>query len=529
MSEKVKYFAREATGLTRTIGTMDALVLNLSLMSLGYLCVYIVFGPATFFGANMMVALGIGLLINLILGVLYYMFSITMPRTGGDYVFVSRVVHPAVGLLSNFWLVVILLTAIGIVSVWLVVDGIAALLWSLGTVMGDAGLLSLYSVLMEPSIQMIAAIIIVILMTAVLLAGTRTYIRITWVLFTIMILGMITTLATMLIVGHSGFVEGFESISGTTIENVISAARAAGYPSGVNWSNTSLAVTFMMLNFVGAFWSVYFAGEVREVRKTQLYGIFGAFLVFTVVGLAIYGTLYSVIGFDAVNALAYTSAIGDPSYTIPVMPYAHQLIVFFTNNPVLIFLAAMVFIGSNLCNNMCMVFNASRMLFAWSFDRIIPPGFSDLDKRFNAPWKIILLIAIISIISIPIYLYTAAFDYLMYSITGYAIIYFIASVAAIVFPYTRKDIFQDASPIVQSKIGGIPVISILGVVSAIFSVYIGYSTLTPAYLGGPLQAEYLWPVLIITILGPIIYGISYYANKRKGIDLNQTFKMIPPL
>jgi hypothetical protein len=82
---------------------------------------------------------------------------------------------------------------------------------------------------------------------------------------------------------------------------------------------------------------------------------------------------------------------------------------------------------------------------------------------------------------------------------------------------------------VQSKIGGIPVMSILGVLSAIFSVYLGYSTLTPAYLGGPLQVDYLWVVLIITILGPIIYGISYYANKSKGIDLTEAFKMIPPL
>ena len=74
----------------------------------------------------------------------YAKLSAAYPRSGGDYVFVSRIVHPAIAFMSNFSYCVWGTFYIGVSGVFLGVYGVAPLLRVLGayecsTRIADAG------------------------------------------------------------------------------------------------------------------------------------------------------------------------------------------------------------------------------------------------------------------------------------------------------------------------------------------------------------------------------------------------------
>src|SRR5207247_1521012 len=82
-------FAREATGLVRELSTRDVLVYNLSNMALPLGVILMFFGASIYQGVNYPLAIVIALPGVLVMGLIYYLFSVAFPRTGGDYVWVS--------------------------------------------------------------------------------------------------------------------------------------------------------------------------------------------------------------------------------------------------------------------------------------------------------------------------------------------------------------------------------------------------------------------------------------------------------
>ena len=98
-------FIRNATGLVREVRPLSSLVIN-----------YIVGSPVQVLGAGLFFALSLypggnfflGLLIITPMMLAYsYTFGLmtaAIPRSGGDYTIVSRVIHPTVGIVSSVFM-----------------------------------------------------------------------------------------------------------------------------------------------------------------------------------------------------------------------------------------------------------------------------------------------------------------------------------------------------------------------------------------------------------------------------------------
>src|SRR5437764_3892707 len=104
-------FLRKATGLVREVSLIDALIMNTLGMNVAVGAVFLFLqAPANFPDGNMLVAVVIGTLIMAFtLLWVYSEFAAAMPRSGGDYVFVSRALHPFLGWLLSWsqgiWLI----------------------------------------------------------------------------------------------------------------------------------------------------------------------------------------------------------------------------------------------------------------------------------------------------------------------------------------------------------------------------------------------------------------------------------------
>jgi amino acid transporter len=113
----------------------------------------------------------------------------------------------------------------------------------------------------------------------------------------------------------------------------------------------------------------------------------------------------------------------------------------------------------------------------------------------------------------------------------WAISFIVPGVATIIFPYTKKDLLDSAPEFMRKKVAGIPVITVLGVLTTISFLYIGYlalvnpliTTVTPLTLYGGLIA-------FLIVFGCIaMYYASVMYHKKHGLDIELAFKEIPPV
>jgi len=104
-------FLRNATGLIREVSLLDAFIMNTFGMNIAVGAVFLFLQAPVFFPqGNMLLAVIIGTLVMAFtLLWVYATFAAAMPRSGGDYVFVSRVIHPFFGWLlgwsQGMWLI----------------------------------------------------------------------------------------------------------------------------------------------------------------------------------------------------------------------------------------------------------------------------------------------------------------------------------------------------------------------------------------------------------------------------------------
>jgi len=195
-------------------------------------------------------------------------------------------------------------------------------------------------------------------------------------------------------------------------------------------------------------------------------------------------------------------------------------------------LSGLALIITGLATATIFSFVCVRNLFAWSFDRLMPSWLTKLASRRNSPYASIAVIWILSILFVAVYYLTIFFQFYIYSSLLIFLAFIFASIAAILFPYRRKDIFNVSPSIVTKNIAGIPWISILGVLGVIIDAYLAYATLQPAVtppLSGALIQGLAYAVVPVAIVVAfIIYGIAYSYRKSQGLDLRIAFAEIPP-
>ena len=104
-------FVRNATGLVRELSAFDAfnLVFSAVLIPVGITEV-MSFTPTFWPHANMLLSFLLATPLVATCGLVYLYFTIIMPRSGGDYVWVSRTLNPFLGFFTNFSITFVFLT-----------------------------------------------------------------------------------------------------------------------------------------------------------------------------------------------------------------------------------------------------------------------------------------------------------------------------------------------------------------------------------------------------------------------------------
>src|SRR5207253_6517672 len=169
-------------------------------------------------------------------------------------------------------------------------------------------------------------------------------------------------------------------------------AKAQGAAPNVGNVDATLPTVFAIMVFMmWNWWSVYLAGELRSAanRGRQLSIMFGALIwdvVFIVIGVLL---LFKVTGYDFMVAV---NTAANAAYKIPTGPWYHFMASLVYNVPILTILIVGSFLLWSMPAMVCNTFMPIRTVFAWSFDRLLPERFSQVNERTHSPVPAILLV-----------------------------------------------------------------------------------------------------------------------------------------
>jgi amino acid transporter len=532
-------FVRRSTGLVREASALDATIFNAVFSApVGATLAWGVFFALTAFpGADLVAATLWAFVLNIPILVMMSLLASSMPKTGGDYVWVSRILSPPAALVSNFGAAFSAIIGATFWARYFPVFALGPVLVTLGTIFDSDSLISAGTHLQtDKGWIFLGGLAMILLMTAILIAGTRATFRWQNTFWIIASLGTLLAFLVLLLGSKTGFTQHFNELSakfgghGDSYSKVISTAHAQDAHPKAFGSATTPAIFVIMTFMIWNWWSVYLSGELKSAsnRNRQMGIMFGA-LSWNVIGL-IAGVLliYKVAGYQFMVG-ANTAPNG--AYLLPSGPFFHFFAGLSVNSNVLTTIIVASFLFWSLPAMVGNTFMPVRTVFAWSFDRLLPERFASVSERFHSPVPAILFVMALVTAMLAWSVVATTFQTLLaLGVLAGIVCIAIVCVAAVVFPRRRRELYV-GSP-ANVSVGGIPVLQIAAVLSFLVVAFLTWETLhypALALSGDPGHRWYVPAFMAgIVVVGLLIYYIARAVRSSQGIDVDLVYRELPP-
>jgi APA family basic amino acid/polyamine antiporter len=522
-------YTRQATGLVREISVGSNIALNVSFVSLPLAVLIATQAPYAFPGASPFWVTVICVALCVFPVLLYGLFMAVMPRSGGDYVFISRTVDPWLGFAANFNITAWYLLVIAYFGYLLAPFGFSSAFTTLGVASNNTWFTNAGATLGTSKGWGFATGAIVLVLVALMMSlSLHRALQIFKILFALSLIGVVVSIILLLIHGRGDFASSVTRFGGN-YNKIIADAHKAGYAGGggFNFKNTILAMPLAFASFGYAIVTAYAGGEVRSPRSSGMRAMLWSLLISGVLVALLMGLASRTFGNDFLGSATFLSNTGNKAYPLGSPAFFFFFVSMLTKSSFLIGLISFSFIIAFIVALPATFLIATRSLFAWSFDRILPSRVSDVNERTRSPLVANVIVLIATLIYLALIVYGSSKFLEIFFTAGMAelLTFFVVAATAIWFPYRRRELYE-ASPIRRS-IGGIPVISLVGVAALLVYVLFFYPLATNNTLGANTTTGWV-ATGIIAGLGIVIYPISYLINKARGVDLRLAFRELPP-
>jgi basic amino acid/polyamine antiporter, APA family len=535
---KPEVFTRKASGLVRVMSPFSAFVYNILTMGLIFPWVYL-WAPGALPGGKLVWGILLAMLIELPIALVYVWLSTALPRSGGDYVFQSRVFGGGVAftvVMSGYVIWILQWVAL---SGWLLSYlGFAPLFLGLGATMGNTAISNLGLWFTSSTGIIITSILNAFVSMLILISGFKNYVRFQ----SVMIVGTLLAFITMLVVLFMGNpassmakIDAFALAIGGT-QNFVQTARDATIAAGVDLNPPfSLLATILIapIAWTSLQWATYSAqqnGEIKNARSfnSQMFIIVGS-LIFTGILLAVLAfALEKAVGteFLYIAGAGYWSGVSESTIS-GFWLWPNMIAVALTASPLVIFIIGAGYIlNSHQIVHNCYI-GMTRVMVAMSLDRLLPEWISKVDEKRHTPVNAHLAYFLASIPVIFLYNLNGNWVALTLGVTfacGY--VFVVTCLAGALLPYRAKDVYE-SSPGAVYKVGNMPLVTIFGVIGFILGGAMLLMFMFYAQLG--LTSTLAYSVVFgILAFSAVWYFIAKSTQKSKGINVDFAFKEIPP-
>ena len=575
-------FTRQSSGLVREVSVVNALFFNTAAFIGGTLGG--AYGIAVLAGVPVVVLGGltnwswVAFLVGALCVLLAFIFaSLTsvMPRSGGDYVFTSRIVPkigPFLGWMES-WMLAFASIALIQFETALTLRGVQMEGRIVGIGTGSAFFNNANSWFTDGTSGditglpgMLAGLGVIALIALVVFQPTRRFHKIVTYLTVVGIAGWaLMAVCGMLFFDAGTFAANLPKYAnGVTVDQLSAAATTAGLTSGFQFGPVSatswplmLMAGAMLFQFIGFQYSAYISGEVRgNVKRGILIAVLGALAMAVLMNSLYPDLLARKLGLDGQTgwSAAFWGYISDPSLPMG-QPNYFQLVGAIARPdlwPIWTFVGAASTLFPFLLMPVYVIF-ISRMALAWSLDRQVPEWLGTVSERLRAPANAIfatLLMAIVFLLfsNFPILKLIGlgglapnadpALDGKLnlvasawFTILASSLSWIMPGVNALLARFTRADLVKDAP--------WLRWLPLLGVIWLAFTVTLyWFAGLAPIWNSltnpdtkdplGYLNSSGVTFVGVLIVAGIVIYAVQSTRNRRAGIQTDLMYQMLPP-
>jgi len=468
----------------------------------------------------------------------------SMPRSGGEYIYNSRIIHPIVGIGESFGNAFVWIMWIYVLAPWLADPGMVMMSQFMGWDWAyNAETEEILGLSYEWGSFVIATLANVIAFLFVVF-GIKWFARIQKVVMVAGIGGCIVLLAAISMYNQAEFKEGWNSIAatyGSLDYDAFLAAVEAEYggtmPNTWNWSDTLGVMVAGSWLFAYSYCITFIAGEVKRPDKTimlaNLFAVLvpGAFMIWA--GLA----LYNMVEFNFFSATQYVDNAGtdlEGAYTVPWSTNFLGLLAMVNQNKVILFISVLSFLAFDLWWVALSYLAFPRIIFAWGMDRMGPKWFTDINPRFASPVKNHVLCFVLGQIMIALYIFWQNETMQGLAVTAMEIfsVFGVTAIAALIFPYVKRARgIWDASPYKTWKLLGIPVVTWGALVDLVYLGILAYYFFfmpDPAKRLEGFTTSTLMLIAVTWAIGIVWYFFWKQRSKSVGVDVSMTYGELPP-
>ena len=531
-------FVRKASGLVRVMSPYSAFIYNILTMGLIFPWTYL-WAPGALPGGKLFWGILLAMVLEIPLAYAYVWLSTAMPRTGGDYVFQSRVFGGAFGFTSLMSGFVIWILQWEALSGWLMANvGLAPLFLGLGATLNSPTLAAIGVWCASSWGIIIISIANAALAAWLLISGFKNYVKFQYVMWYGILIAFVTMLVVLFTASPSAVPARIDSFASAALgvanyyQTAVDAAKAAGVNLTPPFSLLS-TILIAPIAWTSLQWATYSAeqnGEIKSARsfKAQSFVFVGS--------LILTGLLLAVLGLAFEHAMGteflYTAGAGywlglEEATFQGAFLWPNLIAIAIAASPFVVILISFGYILNSfqIVNN-CMI-GVTRIMVAMSLDRLLPKWFSKVDERWHTPANAHIAYFLGAIPVILVYNLWPAWGALTLGVTfacGYVFVF--SSLAAALLPYRAKDIY-DASPGAKYKLGKIPWVTILGGLGFVLGgiMVLMFMFFAPLGLTSTLAYVVVFGIIAVSV---IWYYLAKRAQKARGIDVDYAFKEIPP-
>ena len=528
-----RIFLRKASGLIRTAGLGDTFIYNLGVVSIGLgVGSMLYYGPAFYPQGNLIWGCVIAGIAMAMISFGFITWTITLPRSGGIYVFGSRILPPALALTMSLVEITAWLFYCAIAAYWMVILALAPMFAALNLLTGNETFLTISKTMLEPWATFLIGAAILLVSQVVLSYGMRFYLTLNkWVF----ILAMASTVFLIVVLAMSTreqFVANLNELIGPSlgVPDAYNAIIASGKEKGWGEAGTDLWQTILMSNWpflplIGAAFSIAIGGEIKSVGKSQTVGMLGAVLVATVAWIITVWLAYKVFGFEFLGTAVFNVLTANGGLTTPTDPSVALLTGILTKSPLITVLTSLgLFLWMWMWIPAMHTFGV-RAVVAWAFDRVAPAPLATISEKYHTPIVAITATTVVNLIFMALFVFTPWFSKIVILIEAAVLAWSVVLGAGMFFPYLRPQIYEK-SPIAGKTVFGLPIMTVgcfLGFIAAQF--YFWTLFFDPNAAGHD-------PTQVMIVAGVFVLGLAFYyimkmIRRSQGIDVTLAFKEIP--